>query len=230
MTEKPLKIEIFGPDGNGWGEKEIADRRRKDKLVEAVYDEAVGEMAALVPEHLDEAGKLAVLYSLFIDMEYDHAYGENVSDDGLVTVPESSRERYRQSIEGEDFWLDGKEGVMLGGAGVCRGFSEAFKDVADKVGIECAVAIGKTATVTSLQGNPVEAGHAWIQVAIHGKVYNIDPTYGIYAKDEGLKRKKGLASELTPSSFFLIDSDTLRQIGPHHDFEDSADLLRAAAE
>ncbi len=126
-------------------------------------------------------------------------------------------------------WPDGKESALLNGFGVCAGFSDAFTDVANRLGIPCVTVAGKTGTVRSIHGKDVKVGHAWNQVLIDGEVKNIDVTYGLFTQDEAVMQEKGIAPELTAANFFLVDSEKLRRLGPHHDFEDSVELLEAAA-
>lgn len=203
-----------------------AEGLRQSELITAEYDRTVEEIVASIPESLSEEDKLATLYAFFLDkMTYDFDTGNNVGSSGMVSSPESSMPNYLHTIGGEELRLAlGKEAALLNGFGVCSGFSDAFKDVSDRLGIPCVVAEGKTVTVKSVTGKEVELGHAWIQVLVDGEVLNIDPTYGLFANDEVVKEEKGLAPELTAMDFFLVDSDTLRNIGPHHDFEDSPEL------
>lgn len=207
----------------------ISEIIRVRELIAAEYAKAVDEMVASIPEHLPESDKLAALYATFLDtMTYDFGTGNNVSDDGTVAIPDSSKQRYHRVIGEKDVWLDGKEGALLNGFGVCAGFADAFADVANKLGVPSRVVDGRTRSVKSIRGNDVEVSHAWNQVLIDGEVKNIDVTYGLFANDETVKRKKGIASELAAAGFFLVDSDTLPRIGPHHDFEDSTELIDIA--
>ena len=59
------------------------------------------------------------------------------------------------------------ETVLFDGHGVCDGYAEAFKILMNSVGIECKVIYGRV-------GN---AGHAWNQVRLDGKWYNVDVTW-----------------------------------------------------
>lgn len=57
--------------------------------------------------------------------------------------------------------------VIFDGHGVCDGYAEAFKILCNGAGIECNVVYGKSG----------DTGHAWNQVKINGRWYNMDVTW-----------------------------------------------------
>lgn len=200
---------------------------RKKRLIGDAYDRAVDAIVERIPEQLPDAEKLAVLYGIFLEeMTYDYDMRANVTEGGFVGAPEGMNEFV---IGGEIIRGGSKEVAILKRTGVCEHFSEAFSDIAERLGIPSAAVSGKTKMVEAPDGSIVGLKHAWNQVLIDGEVKNIDVTYGLYTNDEAVKQEKGIAPEVTAASFFLIDSDELRRIGPHHDFEDSAELLAKAA-
>ena len=200
--------------------------RENEKLVHSEYEKSVNELIAALPENLANVDKLAALYGVMLDkVEYDFDRANAVNEDGTIpnTIP-ASEEKYFATIEGRKLRLAGKDVAVINGFGVCEEFSEAFTDIATRLGISCKTIEGKTGRAKLESGSEVARGHAWNQVLVDGEIKNIDITYGLFAGDEAVKQEKGIAPEMTAANFFFVDSEELRRIGPHHDFEDSADL------
>lgn len=95
--------------------------------------------------------------------------------------------------------------LLLSGKGTCGAYTLAFKAIMDKLGIECVVVPSN------------DKSHAWNQVKIDGKWYNIDVTW-----DENYTRAN------VPDSTFLLKSDKYFRNTMHHDWTSanvcSADL------
>jgi len=63
-----------------------------------------------------------------------------------------------------------EKSVIFDGRGVCDGYANAFKVLANAAGLECKV-------ITGFVGEGPDNGHAWNQIKIDGKWYNIDVTW-----------------------------------------------------
>lgn len=196
--------------------------RNNEKLISDEYDVAVDAIVETIPEQLSNEEKLARLYDVFLkSMTYDFATGSNVGSDGLVRMVDYSQ--YCKLIEGEYLMLAGKYAAVLNRFGVCAHFSKAFKDIAEsRLGVPCEEVTGRTKRIALPDGDTVELSHVWNQVRVNGEVKNIDVTYGLFANDEAVKQEKGISPDVMAVNFFLVDSDELRRVGPHHDFEDVA--------
>ena len=81
---------------------------------------------------------------------------------------------------------------------VCTGFSYIFKMLLEYIGIESNICIGYFKI-----GREKEIPHAWNQVKIDGKWYNIDVSYGIEHHDEYVRIEEGKI----PKYFLLSDNE-----------------------
>lgn len=203
------------------------EAERKNRLIDNAYERAVGDVMGKIPEALSDADKHAVLYGEFLGrMTYDFEWSENVNEDGTVNRPHDPYgEKYDLIIDGERLHVDHEELAMIRSTGVCEHFAKAFADIANRLGTPCSTVTGRTKVVRSINGNNVKLGHMWNQVLIGNEVMNVDVTYGLFAGNEEVKAERGIVPELTAGNFFIIDSEELRRIGPHHDFEDAPELL-----
>ncbi len=85
-------------------------------------------------------------------------------------------------------------GAMLEGKAVCQGYAETFQLFMDILGIPCETVSGKA---TNSQGNT--GGHAWNQVQVDGKWYNIDVTW-----DDPVPDKAGVVRQY---NYFLVGNE-----------------------
>ena len=69
-------------------------------------------------------------------------------------------------------------GALVNKLAVCDGFSSAFNLVAQKLGFECMLVVGKSAYATKLQD------HAWNIVKVKNKYYHIDVTWDARKQNE----------------------------------------------
>ena len=81
---------------------------------------------------------------------------------------------------------------------VCTGFSYIFKMLLEYIGIESNICIGYFKI-----GKGKKVPHAWNQVKIDGKWYNIDVSYGIEHYEEYVRIEKGKI----PKYFLLSDEE-----------------------
>ena len=81
---------------------------------------------------------------------------------------------------------------------VCTGFSYIFKMLLEYIGIESNICIGYFKI-----GKVKEVAHAWNQVKIDGKWYNIDVSYGIEHYNEYIRIEEGKI----PKYFLLSDDE-----------------------
>ena len=87
------------------------------------------------------------------------------------------------------------KGVLENKIGVCRGYSEAFKLLMDKLGIECEIMTGRADGVS----------HAWNVVKIDNKWYQIDCTYDDPLDNEDSEGE----SDNLRYDYFLITDDQM---------------------
>jgi len=85
-------------------------------------------------------------------------------------------------------------GALINGRAVCDGIASAFSLLAQKLGFECMVVIGKSMYTVAATVN-----HAWNVVRIHDKYYHIDVTWDARNYEE--------LGELSYSYFALADGD-----------------------
>lgn len=70
-------------------------------------------------------------------------------------------------------------GALIKGNARCEGIAQAFKLLADAVGITSFIAVGQASTDHGREN------HSWNIVRFRGKYYHVDPTYNIGTKDFG---------------------------------------------
>lgn len=133
-------------------EAENLEDMKKDFMKAA--DKAVN---AVSPE-LDDYGKVVSVHDYLINNTvYDH--------DGVVS-------------DGNGLWGTAY-GCLVNGSAVCQGYSEAFKYIMDRLGIECGIVTG-TARTSDPYGdseNSEPMPHAWNYVRLNGIYYWIDVTW-----------------------------------------------------
>lgn len=95
------------------------------------------------------------------------------------------------------------ETVFRQRTGVCAGYANLFKALADKLGIPAVYVTGDTRTIT---GELAGVGHAWNSVEIGKKWYLVDATWGAgYVDGNRFVRRYTPAYLLTPPQIFAID-------------------------
>lgn len=88
--------------------------------------------------------------------------------------------------------------LLVNGKGTCNSYSLTYKAVMDKLGIDCVVVIQD------------DRAHAWNQINIDGKWYNVDVTWDVnYTK------------ESDPDSTFFMKSDDYFKTTMHHSWTSS---------
>ena len=137
--------------------------------------------------------KVCIVYNyIFKNISYDYEYLnidkklKKVGFDNLSTL--EKRKIFRtQTLEG-----------IYTKKTVCTGFSYIFKMLLEYIGIESNICIGYFKI-----GREKEIPHAWNQVKIDGKWYNIDVSYGIEHHDEYVRIEEGKI----PKYFLLSDDE-----------------------
>lgn len=137
--------------------------------------------------------KVCIVYNyIFKNISYDYEYLnidkklKKVGFDNLSTL--EKRKIFRtQTLEG-----------IYTKKTVCTGFSYIFKMLLEYIGIESNICIGYFKI-----GREKEIPHAWNQVKIDGKWYNIDVSYGIEHHDEYIRIEEGKI----PKYFLLSDNE-----------------------
>lgn len=141
--------------------------------------------------------RLDLLYSYFVNqLEIDDSYLSGITSSGTAEPIYYKFKDYDIKFASST----NKYGPIIFGKGVCKGFSEAFKDICDKMGIKCDVVIGKTFM-----------WHGWNVVLINGEPKMIDCFYGITERRCGRDPKK----------YLLISSEQLKTYKTHFNYEES---------
>ena len=137
--------------------------------------------------------KVFVVYNyIFKNISYDYEYlnldkkSKKVGFDNL-TVLEQRKIFRTQTLEG-----------IFTKKTVCTGFSYIFKMLLEYIDIESNICIGYFKI-----GKEKEVAHAWNQVKIDGKWYNIDTSYGIEHYNEYVRIEEGKI----PKYFLLSDEE-----------------------
>ncbi|MDE6783975.1 MAG: hypothetical protein K2J26_01160 [Ruminococcus sp.] len=136
---------------NGVESENLEDMRKK-------FSEAADKAVNAVSQELDDYGKIVSVHDYLINNTiYDH--------------------------DGVDSDVNGLWGTAYGslvdGKAVCQGYSEAFKYIMDRLGIECGIVTG-TAGTSDPYGDGGSSGllsHAWNYVRLNGMYYWIDVTW-----------------------------------------------------
>ena len=141
--------------------------------------------------------RLDLLYSYFVNqLDIDDSYLSEITPSGYAeTIYYKFKDydiKYASSTN--------KYGPIIFGKGVCKGFSEAFKDICDKMGIKCDVVLGRTFM-----------GHQWNVVLINNEPKMIDCFYGITERRCGRDPKK----------YLLISDEQLKTYKTHFNYEES---------
>jgi len=124
----------------------------------------------ITTDSMSERDKVKAVHDwICTNIEYDHDNYLN------GTIPVSS---YRT------------HGAITTGKAVCQGYAELFEDFMDALGIDCIIVSGRA------DNGKVVDGHAWNQVKVDGKWYNIDVTW-----DDPVTSRGG---QLTRYDYFLI--------------------------
>ena len=137
--------------------------------------------------------KVFVVYNyIFKNISYDYEYLELDKKSKKIgfnnlTVLEQRKIFRTQTLEG-----------IFTKKTVCTGFSYIFKMLLEYIGIESNICIGYFKI-----GREKEIPHAWNQVKIDGKWYNIDVSYGIEHHDEYVRIEEGKI----PKYFLLSDNE-----------------------
>jgi len=109
----------------------------------------------------------------------------------------SYREKEKQFLEKEKEYSYGN--LYMTGYGVCENFAREFKDICNKLNLQCEIIRGQ------ILSDGVECGHAWNAVMINGKLRHIDISGAIHCKD-------GTNFENKQEDFFAKTFDELTKI------------------
>lgn len=140
---------------------------------------------------LDDIEKAKALITLF---QGNEEYAELID---LKQREISYREKEKQFLEKEKEYKYGN--LYMTRYGVCENFAREFKDICDKLNLQCEIIRGQ------ILSDGVECGHAWNVVMINGKLKHIDISGAIHCKD-------GTNLENQPEDFFAKTFDELIKI------------------
>ena len=114
--------------------------------------------------------------------------------DHIINYTEYDYERYLNGTVPEV--SHSARGVFEYGLAVCQGYAYAFELLCDLAGLECDY-------VTGTAGG---GGHAWNQVKVDGKWYNIDVTW-----DDPIYYLNGVLTPYLGYDYFLVSDEVLYQ-------------------
>lgn len=141
--------------------------------------------------NLDDIEKSrALLKQLYLEKKYPE----------LISLKQkeiSFREKKNYFVEHEKSYEYGN--MYITKYGVCENFAKEFKDICNKLGLQCEVVRGH------ILSDGVECGHAWNAIMIDGKLRHVDISSAIHCKD-------GTNLENKPEDFFAKTFDELKEI------------------
>lgn len=140
---------------------------------------------------LNDIEKAKALITLFQENE---EYAELVD---LKQREINCREKEKQYLEKEKEYEYGN--IYMTRYGVCENFAREFKDICNKLNLQCEIIRGQ------ILSDGVECGHAWNAVMINGKLKHIDISGAIHCKD-------GTNLENKPEDFFAKTFNELTKI------------------
>ena len=118
-----------------FSEEELSFLREKSKREQAIaYERKVNEIIASIPNNLSQKGKLRAVFDWFVKNTTYYEYYPGYKD-GRAHGEYVEWNSYPPEISFLDY--SGKEGAILTGCSVCRGLSQAYKDVVNRLGISC---------------------------------------------------------------------------------------------
>ncbi|MDE5764561.1 MAG: hypothetical protein K2N49_02795 [Ruminococcus sp.] len=136
---------------NGVEAENLGDMRKK-------FSESADRVLNEISPELDDYEKIVSVHDYLINNTvYDH--------DGVES-------------DGNGLWGTAY-GCLVDGKAVCQGYSEAFKYIMDRLGIECGIVTGTAGTSDPYgdSGNSEPLPHAWNYVRLDGMYYWIDVTW-----------------------------------------------------
>jgi len=129
---------------------ELEEKKVIQDAVKEKVQEIAGEILKPGMSYIER--EIAINNYLCSSIEYDNEAADQLMEYGKVD------EEYYNSFNAY--------GALIEGIAVCEGYSEAFKLLCDRAGIDCIIVTGE------LDG----VGHAWNRVRINDKWYDVDVT------------------------------------------------------
>lgn len=159
---------------NGFGEivsKEVfeIERAKFENEVEFAYNKKANEILSKINNiATNDTEKLWILYD-YLTADNMHYNLQETTQDGRLALD------IQYDFAPYTTWKishSTKYPALLNNAGVCKTFSLAFEDLANKLGIPCRVVTGFTGME-----------HAWNIVLIHNQIKHIDVAYALMFKE-----------------------------------------------
>ncbi|MGK7943791.1 MAG: transglutaminase domain-containing protein [Microcystaceae cyanobacterium] len=98
------------------------------------------------------------------------------------------------------------KGVLMSRQGVCSGYANLYRELAQNMGLEAVVIEGYSKGYSYAVGNSTDVNHAWNGVKINGKWYLLDSTWGAgYIGNNQFMRQFNPYYFATPPSQFIYD-------------------------
>ncbi len=139
-----------------------------NEKVEKAYDAIVNPLVAYINSHArDPKDRIKMLFDYLTADNKVYDMGAGTTLDGEMAIAKTYS-LPGQEHEGFKYPQNTKYPAILNDVGNCKTYSEAFKDIADRLNISCIVVNGRTSM-----------GHAWNAVYLDGEVRFIDVAYAI---------------------------------------------------
>ena len=162
------------------------ERQRFEKDVNEAYESKANEIISRINSSTqNDIQKLWLLYDYLTGDNMQYNLQRTTSDGRMAIDVQYEFPPYRNWKVSHST----KYPALLNNSGVCRTYSLAFEDIANKLGIPCRVVTGYTGME-----------HAWNIVLINGEVKHVDVAYAIMRRNFSDKR-----------DFFLKKFDELIQ-------------------
>lgn len=145
-------------------------------------------------ENFQELNDIEKAKALIVLFQENEQYAELID---LKQREISCREKEKQYLEKEKEYEYGN--LYMTKYGVCEDFAREFKDICNKLNLQCEIIRGQ------ILSNGVECSHAWNAVMINGKLKHIDISGAIHCRDGANLKNK-------PEDFFSKTYDELTKI------------------
>ncbi len=172
------------------------------KYREEKYQAKKKNILAEILDSTDEV-KVKMLYQYLVNRwSYDYEILERIDENGYAG-PISHPFWNKWGLASHE-----KYAPLLIGSGSCSGIAAAIQELCQDLGINCEIIKGETVKIAN-SDNYLK--HSWNLVEIENEKKHLDITYGILNRDSGLNR----------NAFCLLTNEELKNVGPHHNFDDT---------
>ncbi len=188
-----IKIRICGENVSSW-QKELYTKElyikilnELNKMLEDIPAATKGNTKSELKTFLGVCAKLSVI-------SYDEEAEEEQKKDELIGNPNTEIE------------MQNLEGAVLHKKCVCEGYAETLRNALALKGIECRYVRGENIKTSS--------NHAWNQVKIGGKWFNVDLTWAIEWIPDAIRNNKPIGKTLLQTDEEFRDHSGYRIVNP----------------